>query len=76
MLKIGPEDIDSLPLIKAVKRPIPIRCVQMQEAFEVQTMEGTLQGKAGDWLMVGIEGELYPCDSRVFEKTYKLLPES
>jgi hypothetical protein len=45
----------------------------MEEPFEVETMEGTLRGKAGDWLMIGVEGELYPCDAKVFEKTYRLI---
>jgi hypothetical protein len=35
-------------------------------------MEGTLNGKAGDWLMVGVEGEMYPIDREIFEKTYTL----
>ena len=62
-----------MALKSAVKRPIPIRCIRMEEPFEVETMEGTLRGKAGDWLMIGVEGELYPCDAEVFEKTYRLI---
>lgn len=73
MRKVSPKDIDGMKFKKAVKRPIPIRCVQMNEPFEVETMEGTLTGKAGDWLMVGVEGELYPCDSAIFERTYDLI---
>lgn len=73
MKRIRPEDIAGLKLKKAVKRPIPISCIQIQEPFEVETMEGILQGKAGDWLMIGVEGELYPCDAQVFEKTYTII---
>ena len=62
-----------MQLRSAVKRPIPIRCVQMEEPFEVETMEGKLRGKAGDWLMIGVEGEMYPCDAGVFERTYDLI---
>ena len=36
----------------------------------VETMEGTMRGKSGDWLMVGVNGEMYPCDKDIFEKTY------
>jgi hypothetical protein len=36
-------------------------------------MEGTMKGKAGDWLMVGVNGEKYACDRSIFEKTYQLL---
>lgn len=38
--------------------------------FEVQTAEGTMTGKLGDYLIKGIEGELYPCSKSVFETTY------
>jgi hypothetical protein len=37
----------------------------------VNTLEGNYkQGKAGDYLMRGIDGELYICDGPIFEKTY------
>jgi hypothetical protein len=47
----------------------------MQEDFEVETLEGSLRGRAGDYLMVGVEGELYPCSREIFEKTYDWLEE-
>lgn len=49
----------------------PIKAVQMDEPFEVETLEGTMKGKAGDWLAEGIEGERWPIDAAIFEKTYK-----
>ncbi|PHQ30247.1 PGDYG domain-containing protein [Leeuwenhoekiella nanhaiensis] len=57
---------------KAVKKPIPVNCVQIHEAFQVKTLEGMMQGKPGDWLMEGIQGELYACDDSIFKKTYDL----
>ncbi len=62
-----------LPTKKAIKKPIPIRCVQIDEPFIVETMEGPLEGKKGDWLMIGIEDEMYPCDRAIFEKTYDII---
>ncbi len=38
--------------------------------FEVETLEGMMQAKAGDYLAVGAEGEMYPIDAEVFERTY------
>ena len=72
MLKFESENLPQLNFRTAVKKPIPIKCIQIDEPFEVETMEGTLRGKAGDWLMVGINGEIYPCDREIFEKTYDL----
>ena len=34
---------------------------------------GIMTGKPGDWLMVGIHGEMYPIDRDIFEKTYDLI---
>lgn len=54
-----------------VKKPIPVQAIQINEPFEVATLEGTMRGNAGDWLMCGIEGELYPCMKSIFEKSYE-----
>lgn len=73
MKRFKKNEVPDLPFQQAVKKPIPVRCIQIGEAFEVETMEGVLRGKAGDWLMVGIHGEMYPIDREIFEKTYKLI---
>ncbi len=72
MLKFKSNTLPELAFKEAIKKPIRIRCVQIEEPFEVETMEGKLKGKAGDWLMVGIYGEMYPIDREIFEKTYTL----
>jgi hypothetical protein len=33
----------------AIKKPIPVKCFQINEPFMVETMEGPLTGKAGDY---------------------------
>jgi hypothetical protein len=53
------------------KLPIKIRAIKMKEKFCVKTIEGSMEGKAGDFLIEGIEKELYPCDAKIFEKTYR-----
>ena len=72
MLKFSSDKLPRLNFKTAVKKPIPIKCIQIDEPFEVETLEGTLRGKAGDWLMIGVNGEVYPCDREIFEKTYDL----
>ena len=53
------------------KRPIIVHAKQMDEEFRVYTLEGNYKlGKVGDYLMRGIEGELYICDKNIFEKSY------
>jgi len=57
-----------------VKRPIVVHAVQVNEEFRVNSLEGDYaQGKAGDYLMRGIKGELYICDKEIFEQTYDFI---
>lgn len=54
-----------------MKKPIVVHAKQINEDFRVNTLEGNYkQGKSGDYLMKGIDGELYICDRAIFEKTY------
>lgn len=41
----------------------------------IKTLEGTMTAQAGDWIIKGVNGEIYPCKSDIFEKTYTLVPE-
>ena len=55
---------------KYKKKPFPVYVVQINEPFKVQTLEGEMKAKSGDYLIKGIEGEVYACDKRIFEKSY------
>lgn len=37
----------------------------------ISTREGVMEASAGDWIICGIKGELYPCKSDVFDLTYE-----
>lgn len=45
--------------------------IQIMEPFIVTTMEGPLRGKARDYLMIGVDGEKYPIDKNIYERTYE-----
>lgn len=53
------------------KKPIVIQAKEMSKPFSVQTKEGVMSGKAGDFLLIGIKGERYPCDRDIFFATYE-----
>lgn len=38
---------------------------------EIKTLEGTMIAKAGDYIICGVNGEIYPCKADVFSKTYE-----
>jgi hypothetical protein len=39
--------------------------------FWVQTLEGDMKFHRGDMLIVGVQGEIYPCKKDIFEQTYE-----
>jgi hypothetical protein len=39
--------------------------------FLIPTQHGPVTFRSGEWLITGVDGELYPCDGGVFEKTYE-----
>ena len=39
---------------------------------EINTLEGTMIAKAGDYIIRGVNGEIYPCKADIFEKTYEV----
>lgn len=60
-----------------VKRPLVVHALRIDTEFRVNTLEGNYkQGKAGDYLMRGIDGELYICDGPIFERSYDFVSEA
>lgn len=42
------------------------------ETWEIiHTLEGDMRANFGDWIIKGVEGEIYPCKPDIFEKTYE-----
>jgi hypothetical protein len=38
----------------------------------IKTSEGDMRANKGDWIIEGVEGEIYPCKPSVFETSYSL----
>ena len=58
------------------KRPIEIQAKKITGCFDVDTLEGKMHGCSGDYLVKGIEGELYIVKASIFEATYDLVEMS
>lgn len=39
----------------------------------INTLEGVMQANQGDYIIKGVNGEIYPCKPDIFEKTYDLV---
>lgn len=46
-----------------------------RERLYIGTLEGVHIVVFGDWIIQGVEGELYPCKPGIFEKTYEAVPQ-
>ena len=43
--------------------------------IDIETSEGWVKGRWGNYLMVGTAGELYPVTKEIFEQTFDILEE-
>lgn len=75
VLRMDGEAVDPERLfwMEARKKPVVVEATAMPAPFEVETMEGTMEGDEEDVLIRGVEGELYPCSLDVFDQTYELV---
>jgi hypothetical protein len=37
----------------------------------IRTLEGEMHASLGDWIITGVQGEIYPCKPDIFEQTYE-----
>ena len=47
----------------------------LSEHGRVKTLEGGHIVCPGDWIITGVEGEMYPCKPNIFDKTYEIVEE-
>jgi len=70
-ITLYPESIELLGARRYRKKPVEVMAVRMENDFDVETLEGRMSGRKGDYLVRGEKGELYPVKRYVFESTYK-----
>lgn len=46
-----------------------------REGFCIETLEGNMKAKFGDYIIKGVNGEFYPCKPDIFAKTYEEVAE-
>jgi hypothetical protein len=47
------------------------RSLSTDFALQIVTLEGVMQCSYNDWIIKGVDGELYPCKPDIFERTYE-----
>lgn len=46
------------------------------DIFYIKTLEGTMKADTGDYIIRGVNGEIYPCKPEIFEKTYEVVTDA
>lgn len=41
--------------------------------LNIETLEGVMKANIGDYIIKGVNGEIYPCKPDIFEKTYDIV---
>lgn len=44
--------------------------------MRIDTLEGQMTARLGDWIIKGVSGEFYPCKPDIFEATYEAVEET
>ncbi len=58
-------------MAKYRKKPVVIDAYQTEVTINIVTLEGTMTGNPGDWIITGVKGEQYPCKNDIFQATYE-----
>ena len=40
---------------------------------EIKTLEGVMKGDCFDYIIQGVQGEIYPCKPNIFKATYEIV---
>jgi hypothetical protein len=43
----------------------------IEPTVNIETLEGVMTGRIGDYIIKGVQGEFYPCKPDIFEATYE-----
>ncbi len=43
------------------------------DRLHIKTLEGVMTANIGDYIIMGVNGEFYPCEPDIFEKTYDMV---
>ena len=62
---------DGTPTLADVERLAGEGLLRHNHQLVIPTREGVMTADPGDWIIKGVEGEIYPCKPDIFEATYE-----
>jgi len=62
---------DPIWIVNAIKdQKVRFLKSELGVRMAISTLEGVMVANQGDYIIKGVEGEIYPCKAEIFEKTY------
>jgi hypothetical protein len=69
-MRPGDDDLDDLTWKPARKKPVEVEFVDPDERTVIHTREGRVIANDGDYVIRGVDGEIYPISAEIFHRTY------
>jgi len=58
------------------KKPVIVRAYVTEIKQVIHTLEGDMTADPGDYIIMGVKGEMYPCKPDVFHETYESVEDA
>lgn len=62
---------DPVWIVEAIKRGDVTFTNSGSTQMFIKTLEGTMAANVGDFVIQGVQGEIYPCKPEIFKATYE-----
>lgn len=62
-------------MVKEYEEPLSDGSYYQWSSLSIDTLEGRMSAKIGDWIVRGVEGEFYPVKPSVFAATYEAVEQ-
>lgn len=75
------DNIDEVTAFMHPQKPIyvndlpHVNFTNADDLVGIETLNGVVVAKKGEWIIRGVQGELYPCAPDIFADTYEAAPE-
>lgn len=58
-------------MAKYRRKPVIVEAFKTIREMTIHTLEGYMKADIGDYIIIGVKGELYPCKPDIFEQLYE-----
>ena len=69
-MRPGDSDLDDIDWKPARKKPVEIEFADPDERTVIHTREGRVVANDGDYVIRGVDDEIYPISAEIFHRTY------